>query len=1156
MAVLPKTEPPKMTADPARVANSGPHKLTAAQMAAVQPDENIWLSASAGTGKTQVLTARVIRLLMTEYVGPENLLCITFTKAGAAEMAERINRILAAWVQMDDAILTAELSAIGVSVNENALKHARQLFARILDAPGGGLQILTIHSLCQSLLGSFPEEAMLAPGFRAIEGRDQDELYREALSRLIARAERDKDDRTIDALQKMSMALGEERAIRFLQKYSAHPVLSELADDGDALSRVACEIAGVEFDRDFRQKIADKLDDSRIDRIAMIAAAQMNDIWGKGNADSRGRKRAAAIHHWLSLDIAGRLQGFDDFYRCWAHPDGKAYVNVRGSTPQGDEYADLVIPIYEWGRAIAERIILGDYAGRLASAFMVGEKFTAEYRETKALRGLVDFNDMIEKTANLLRQGGMADWVRYKLDRRIDHILVDEAQDTNTAQWDILRALSDDFFAGQGASEDRVRTIFSVGDYKQAIFGFQGTDPVQYAGAGHEYEEKIAASGKELQRLTLSRSFRSTRPVLDFVNAVIEICGPEKFGIRDPIEPHYGEAGDFGLVELLEPVRPPEDDEAVDGNDGGYDGRQILASRIASHVGQLLSEGTVIASSGRPVRPGDIMILLRSRGSLAALIVSHLHAINVPVAGIDRLRLLDSLAVQDLLSVIRFVLQPDDDLSLACIMVSPLVGWTQEQLLLHGYRAPQNRNSLWRHLREKSEIADDITPLREMLAVADYESPYQFLEHILSGPVRGRQKMQARLGRECLIPIEEFLNSALQFEKQVGGGLQAFLAWVESGETIISRDGAAQADEVRVMTVHGSKGLEAPVVILADTCFDPLKKPENSSELLIDDGRRLPLVSIRKMEKVGRLAILSDRQQAAELEEHFRLLYVAMTRARERLILAGVMGGRKGGDAPPESWYAAMRSALENMNAEKVVHPIFGTALRYEGKESAPQRDHALSGAVKEIVKALPESLLRPAPEESRPPRPLAPSQLDIDDYGRPPARSGATNAAEKGRLVHALFERITGGDIGRQLELGRSWLARNNRNPDIDNGLIWEQVRAIVSKPEWADFFGPDAQAEVPLAALVGEVVISGRVDRLVIGPERIRLLDFKTGRYPAGDASELPTAFLRQMAHYAAALESIFPGRQVEASLLFTEGPELVLLPDNLLAPFKPAS
>lgn len=1137
----------------AEVGNLKP--LIAAQLAAVDPHENVWLSASAGTGKTQVLTARVIRLLL-DGVPPESLLCITFTKAGAAEMAERIGRRLASWVQMDTPVLAAELLAIGAGHGPDMQDMARQLFARVLDAPGGGLQIMTIHSFCQSLLGSFPEEAGMMPGFRLVEGPEQHQLLREAMAEMILAAEARSDRHLVESLQSLSLAMGEDAARNFLRKCaSALDVMALVPEDRGAVV-YARRIAGVSFDGTIAEYAEIHLSDAAIDRISIETVAQMNRQWGTAT----GNKRADKIDAWLALPPAERADAIETLHSCWwSKAKGEPQVSSKGQVPQSDVYVSIATELALWTRQVSAQLICADYADRLAKALLVGKAYATAYTDAKHAQAVVDFDDMIRKAAALLKSDGISEWIRFKLDRRIEHILVDESQDTNAAQWDIVKALSADFFTGLGVGdrggekEAKPRTLFSVGDFKQAIYGFQGTAPERYAEAGDHFEERLRETANELQRLGLSQSFRSTAPVLDFVNSVIDIAGHEAFGIDKVIPEHFSEKPAIGQVELFAPVtNAVAEDEASDDDEENWiaSEKRLLAEKLATYVKTLIDEKPIL-SSGQPLLARDIMFLLRSRGELASLLVAQLHERNVPVAGIDRLRLAQPLVVQDLLACIRFVLQPGDDLSLACLLVSPLIGWSQEKLLLHGYRS-SGKVTLWQHLREQEAVQQDIEPLRAMLAAADFTTVYHFLEQILSGPTAGRRNFVARLGSECLVPIEEMLNAAIQFEQQQGGGLQHFLDWFDKGDIEIARTGETGANEVRILTVHGAKGLQAPVVILADVTADPEKKPDRSAELLVDEGLRLPLLPIRKAEAEGRLGEISDRQKQREAEEHMRLLYVAITRAEERLVLAGSLGARGKGVAPEASWYPKLELGMQALGHDWVEDPLWGRAMRFAGSAGITGEAEAKVAPATALQIETPYWLFEPAPAEARPPRPLVPSRIDDDDYGDAPASAALGLAAERGKLIHALFERI---ESHGSMEAATRWLAQQ-RVEGIDRTELLEQVRSVIVQPNFAAFLGSTARSEVPLAALVGDSVITGRIDRLVVEPDLVRLLDFKTGRHVPRTVDEVPIPHMRQMAHYVAALQVIFPGRKIEASLLFTHAPHIITLPEAALAAYKPAS
>ena len=1121
--------------------------LKGAQLRASRPDAHIWLAASAGTGKTQVLAARVFRLLLRG-VDPAAILCLTFTKAGAAEMAARINRQLAAWVRMKDDALFADLQALGERGTPPERDRARTLFAKVLDAPGGGLRIQTIHGFCQSLLAAFPLEAGLVPGFRPLEPREEALLRRQALSDLLVQAQAEGRAAPVNAIGALSIRLGEQGAEGYLNACAqAGHALEALPSGLAAFVRGQLDVPLGDVEAHVRDACADA-----IDRQSLDAIARLNREWGTKS----GIDRAEAIGAWLAAGADDRAATLDRLHAVWAKADGDPRSFGKGQAPTDPLYADLATRMHgRCGDLLALRVRAA-FADELGAALEVGREYARGYAAAKRRAGAVDFDDLIRAAVALLQQPGIGDWIRFKLDRTTEHVLVDEAQDTNIAQWTIVRALVDEYFVGRGVYAPSVRTLFTVGDTKQAIFGFQGTDPVFFQAA----EDYFALRAKEvggddlmpdeerglpLDRLSLTESFRSTAPVLEFVDAAIETVGADSFGGEVPA--HGSMVPGPGTVELWPAITP----EAAAGEEGeeGWLGDEVRrnATRIARAVKRWLAPpehgGLILGSRGRPLRPEDVMILVKRRGELAQLLVARLYAEGVPVAGIDRLRLTAPLAVQDLLATVRFALQPDDDLSLASLLVSPLVGWTQDELM---HRAVPREGSLWRHLR--ATCAEALAPLDAMLARADYTTPYQFLEEILSGPLDGRRRLLARLGEEARDPIEELLNAALDFETGTTPSLQRFLDWFERDEVEIVRDAAAPADAVRVMTAHGAKGLQAPVVILADATADPDASPRSTVPWTPEGLEEpVPVFRPRTAERAGAIDAAMTDLEARERREHWRLFYVAATRAEERLVIAGSLGPRAKGVPPEASWYAAAERTLTRLGAE----PVDGVRS-FAGRIPQPARERAGAAiAPPTAATDLPPWTRLPAPMEARPPRPLAPSAIGEDAVADAPPTPAMRAAAERGRWMHALFERLPALPDADREAAALAWLSANDAG---DAASIVAPVLSILRDPRHAALFGPDALAEAPVTATLPDGrVVAGAVDRLLVEADRVTVVDFKTGRQVPPSLETIPPYHLQQMAAYRAALRIVFPGRAVAAALLYTAGPRLILLPDPLLDAVK---
>jgi ATP-dependent helicase/nuclease subunit A len=756
---------------------------------------------------------------------------------------------------------------------------------------------------------------------------------------------------------------------------------------------------------------------------------------------------------------------------------------------------------------------------------------------------VVDFNDLIRSTVRLLKTPGIGEWIKFKLDQQVDHILVDEAQDTNAAQWDIVKALAEEFFAGDGAKSPRGRTLFTVGDFKQAIFGFQGTDPHEFAVAGAHFATLAAAAEQEMLPLSLSQSFRSSQPILDVTDAVLGELGPDALGLPEAPERHISALKGSGSVTVLPPVNSVSDEEeAEEGDDRLGDAELKWATTLAETVQGWTNGGLHLRSQDRPVEPGDVMILVRSRGELARLIVSRLHEAGVPVAGVDRLRLNAPIAVQDLLACIRFALQPRDDLSLACILVSPLIGWTQEQL----YERAKARNvGLWQHLGDSKP-----EELRIMLDRADRATPYQFLESILSDPlIEGRKRLIARLGEEARDPIEELLNAALSFETQAMPSLQLFLDWFDRGDVDIKRDPAKPENAVRVMTVHGAKGLQAPVVLLADATGDPNFKRKTDLDWQVEDGHKIPLFRPKSAERVGSLATSADVQDAREMEEHWRLLYVAMTRAEEHLFVGGALKPKQQAKGMSDDcWHVRMEQALLALGHAKDDAGVI--ALVHEEKLGSKRGQEE---AIERWWGALPDWAVQKAAQEARPPRPLAPSALGAPDMeASPPPSDERRKAAQRGIWLHSLFERLPGVVPADRRTAALRWLARLTDVTTAEE--LADLAISIIDQPSFAAIFSSDALAEAPLAGVVEGQVIAGTVDRLLVTDDAVLVVDFKTGRRVPRDAAAVSTHHKAQMGAYAAVLQGIFPGRTVRAALLYTSGPTLIELTAETLAAHKP--
>ncbi len=887
------------------------------------------------------------------------------------------------------------------------------------------------------------------------------------------------------------------------------------------------------------------------------AIADANRKWGART----GLGHAEVIDEWLALTPIERAARLGEL---------RKVVLTEKGTPRVSAGQSKAEPHYE-AHAGQLANLIGDLlrlqngaqlAAHIAAGLRAGQAFADAYTRAKRAAGVADFDDLIDWTRRLLRQPGIGDWVRYKLDREVDHVLVDEAQDTNAAQWEIIEKLVEEYFSGSSEADERRRTLFMVGDFKQAIYGFQGTDPTRFSEAREHFKRRaeeltdaedtldlFKRRTREFRDLSIAASFRSTQPVLDVVNAVIAVLGHGALALAEPPPAHIAHHRDRpGQVELWQPFAPEFDEEGDEGEESWITLRaRQYAEALAERIRELVREAPYLASTGRALTAGDVLVLVRSRGELASLIVARLFSAGVPVAGVDRLHLHEPLAVQDLLATVKFAVQPNDDLSLACLLVSPLIGWDQDQLRALAW---DRKGSLWRQLRQKSaensgfKSAHDA--LAELLRIADFTTPSVFLETVLSGPTEGRRKLYSRLGMAARDPIDELMNSALEFERNEIASLDRFLSWFSRGTVDVQRDPGQPGNEVRVMTVHGAKGLEAPVVILADATADParLGRTPITLDFEISPDNCAPLLRPKKEERSSPFEEKIAAEEKRDLEEHWRLLYVALTRAADRLIVTGVAPKPKkdGSEARPVNcWHVAVERAMRSLNAAPTEKAKWGAGLIYGSATSPNHKPAAASASLAGIE--VPQWARTAAPPEARPPRPLAPSAIAVDDERAPPPSEAMRAAALRGTWIHQLLERLPAVAPGSREDLANRWLERSAGVSEASiRSEIVDQVCRILSDESFSRLFGDDLLGEAPLAATLPDGrVIAGTVDRLLVEEDRISVIDFKTGRVPARHA-DIPNSHHAQMKAYADALRVIFPGREVRAALLYTAGPKLI--------------
>jgi ATP-dependent helicase/nuclease subunit A len=1165
-----------VTADPqgASPGRPGAARATAneAQRIASDPGVSAFVAASAGSGKTKLLTDRLLRLMLGG-ADPARIQCLTFTKAAAAEMAVRLQTTLGTWVTLPDAHLDAELAKLGIAPTGAIRDQSRQLFARVLDLPGG-MRIGTIHAFCQSLLRRFPLEARLSPHFRLVDEADAALSLREAREDMLGAAhgiERRADLATLAGLAT------EQQFGRLVATLRADPErLQRAADLGGA---------------GLRQALGRVLD-TPPDEATLLAGAV---LWPEEEAlrqacrmladhgSAKIAEKAVRLLEWLSLPAGARAEHWpqwcEEFFRNQGEPRGPgALVNSAMAKNRPEVVAALlaeqarIASIEDSRRAIRSAAVSAALAS-LAAPVARG------YEERKQRAALLDYDDLVARSSRLLVDPGAA-WVLYKLDGGLDHLLLDEVQDTAPAQWQIAGALTEEFFAGQGAREAQ-RTVFAVGDRKQSIYSFQGADPDQFDHWRALFRRRVIAAGAQWLDVPLNVSFRSGLPVLGLVDAVF--ANPlAAAGVVEPGESfvHLSDrAGQAGCVELwpLAPAtdpEPPEPWQVPAENLPARGAPQRLAEALAGWIAAQTDGSVMLPSRGRALRAGDVLVLVRRRNAFVRALVRALKARGVPVAGLDRLVLTDQPAVADLLALADTLLLPTDALSLACVLTSPLGGLDQESLL--ALAAPRD-GSLWDVLRtrapERAEWTAAWTMLSTLLGRVDYAPPHALLAEAL-GPLGGRARLLARLGPEAAEPIDELLNAALAYAQAHPPSLQGFVQWLRQSGAEVKREAEGAGGQVRVMTVHGAKGLQAPLVILPDTTSLP---PDDgpvawAADPASNSGLEVPVWVPRKEFRCAAGDALRQVTAQRRAKEHNRLLYVALTRAEDRLLVCGWQTRR---DPPAECWYNLVHAGFLAVGAaaapfDAVPEPWPGERLAHEAAQSAPPDRADRSDAVRhEVVLpawagAAPLWAARPPPAEPAMPTPLAPSRPQDAALGSVPQaasplalRDAGGARFRRGQLVHALLQHLPALPAAERATAAHRFLARPGHGlaPGEVRQVVAE-VMAVLGHPALAPLFGPQGRAEVALTGVVEGRVVGGLVDRLAVLADRVLIADYKTNRTPPASLAAVPILYVRQMASYRAVLQAIHPDRPVACALVWTTGAQVMPLPPDLLDRHAPGA
>ncbi|KPK10646.1 MAG: hypothetical protein AMJ68_08490 [Acidithiobacillales bacterium SG8_45] len=1139
---------------------------------ATSPFGNFVVHAAAGTGKTWLLTSRIIRLLLAG-AEPGAILAITFTRKAAAEIYERLLSRLLRLAGADEPEIEQLLREIGADTDLPTRRLARQLYEGVLTADQP-IRISTFHAFCQELLQRFPLESGLPPGFQLIETTTElEHLAWQSLETGIRLHEDSPLARSMDTFLRLTGSPNVARTalMQFLgQRSDWWAFTAGYADPVAYAHEYAASLLPV---------ASETPETSEAARTALVDlliryARELGKHPIKTNLASIARIEQATLHpgpvdNLLSLQ-PGLFVGSNGKYKP-IKPSAtlEKKLGAGGVTELIALHENIADRLDQWQQQrLAQRNL-----ERNTAWFTCGQALLDKFQEIKLRRGQLDFSDLEWRAYKLLTDADQAQWVQYKLDQRIDHLLVDEFQDTNPTQWHLLHPLLDEMAAGQA---DRHRSAFIVGDIKQSIYRFRRAAPDLFHHARNWLTLHMGAEAASQQK-----SYRSSPAIIEFVNLLFDATDAQDdshYHLHDFTTHEAHHRNRWGRVEILplverntdapatmetgfrNPLLAPRNQRAGTTEQQHLTEATIIADRIRTLVGEPIVADDVV----RPMRFGDIMILLRSR-THAAIYENALRQADIPFSGIGKDRFNQSIEVQDIVSVLRALLAPFDNLALAAALRSPVFSCSNEDLAALAVGEPR----WWRHQLAglQGSLADshplsrahrlltvwqqlvDRIPVHDLLdrIYADANIVERYLH---AAPVYLRQR------------IEGNLNTLLEQALEIDGGrypsLSRFVELIASpGADDISVSPPASEDRVRIMTIHGAKGLEAPAVFVADAARQA-SEPPSSYRAVVDwpstsDTPEHFLLVGKAAERDPVSTRLISKQKEADRKEEANLLYVALTRAGQYLFISGCEP--KNGST---GWYGFVRSRLD-AERESLAQGRSNFDIRYRETDEADNADPVLVfayGEPESCSLAQDRQTVNELEIDSRlsQPIPASPSLSIINpssvDEELPVHGPGAgIRARGRGIWIHRALEMLATDCQRDQVYQQFSREAEVELESDVIEHY-WQEAVGIVDDERFSAFFNRSMFVEyfneMPLLYFRGNDPVYGIVDRVVLTGESIAILDYKTHEAATPEnINELARSYYSQMQFYGDGVAALWPQKKISLILVFTACSEIVEVP-----------
>ena len=861
--------------------------LSPDQDRAADPLVNVWVQANAGTGKTSVLVQRLLRILFRSDINkPSGILCLTYTNAGAGEMRNRILRALREWAVASDDDLIELLD--GVALNKPAtaadIAYARSVFFWYIDNTDA-LKIKTIHGFCEEILHRFPLEAGISPAWSLISDMNQRVLLQEAFDTLIKTSGNDTSGRVSDAF---------EHIVGRISEYS----LSDLMKIISGQYKHFFSVENIESYREyFIKTIKYFLELNKVPNIDVPVIDLQKILVLLDNKIRTSKTPAAYLTNLFNLtkQYIDNAINFDEYKT--------AYLTKEGTLNKTVAKVDFLVAEQERVYQINQYAINKKVFDDTLALFDLSAAFTTIYRDIKQQRNLLDFDDLILYTRRLFAKPDIMGWVLSQLDVSLSHILVDEAQDTPPEQWDILQMLVGDFFVS-GDTGNLPHTLFVVGDTKQAIYGFQGADFRAFIASRDDIIRQIKNNFRTISEIPLAQSFRSLSSILYVVDAFF---GNDQVALETGFHNNAHKCfrrDKSGVVELHHLVVKRDNDNVS----------------LATYINDVVSKVKEVLLGGK-YSPNDIMVLVQRREPFVAPLVAALKRNGIAVAGSDRIVLPDFAPIRDLMNLVRFCLNTADDYSLCCVLKSPIFRLTEANI----FNLCKNKNDVNKGKEEANkinvfDIVRDVCPdiyerLNTLVEKAKFMAPYSFFSDVLNSGARS--EFISALGDQVIDPLEEFMTICLAYERTQPGTLHHFIKWFITGGSEIKRNMNATLG-VRIATVHGSKGLEAPVVFLVDTTRIPESEkilpivPEiMPANVPVNMTMPTPWLWTTTANSSKNCALALEQLMNWRMEEYYRLLYVAMTRARDELYIYGYTSYK---NANEKSWHSMLWRVLGNLD--------------------------------------------------------------------------------------------------------------------------------------------------------------------------------------------------------------------------------------------------